>query len=115
MNPLKLKRHLETNHPEHAKKDFDFFKRHERFLKRQILDASGSFQQQSAAIMEASCEIAFEIAKQTKTHTIGETLLKPCKMKAVNPVPGEASAKKMQQVSLSNNTIRGEFLKCLWM
>ena len=28
MKPLKLKRHLETKHPEHAKKDLDFFKRH---------------------------------------------------------------------------------------
>ena len=30
MKPSKLERHLETQHPEHAKKDFDFFKQHER-------------------------------------------------------------------------------------
>ena len=28
MKPLKLKRHLETKHPEHVKKDLDFFKGH---------------------------------------------------------------------------------------
>ncbi|XP_076344197.1 protein FAM200C-like isoform X1 [Tachypleus tridentatus] len=69
------------------------------------IDRSGSFQQQSAAVVEASYEIAFEIAKQKKPHTIGETL-KPCMMKAVNLILGEASAKTMQQVSLSNNTIQ---------
>ena len=56
--------------------------------------------------MEASYEIAFEIAKQKKPHTIGETLLKPCMIKAIHLVLGEASAKKMQQISLSNNTIQ---------
>ena len=28
MKTSKVKRHLETKHPEHAKKDLDFFKRH---------------------------------------------------------------------------------------
>ncbi|XP_068227883.1 protein FAM200C-like [Palaemon carinicauda] len=111
LKPSKLKRHLETKHPEHAKKDLDFFKRHERCLKSQRLDRSGSFQQQSATVLEASYEIAFEIAKQKKPHTIGETLIKPCMMKAVNLILGEASAKKMQQVSLSNNTIQRRISK----
>ena len=111
MKPSKLKRHLETKHPEHAKKDLDFFKRHERCLKTQRLDRSGLFQQQSAAVVEASFEIALEIAKQKKPHTIGETLIKPCMMKAVNLILGEASAKKMQQVALSNNTIQRRISK----
>ncbi|CAI9723201.1 Hypothetical predicted protein [Octopus vulgaris] len=33
MKPSKLKRHLETKHPEHAKKDLHCLKRHERCLK----------------------------------------------------------------------------------
>ena len=111
MKPSKLKRHLETKHPEHAKKDLDFFKRHERCLKTQRLDRSGLFQQQSAAVVEASFEIALEIAKQKKPQTIGETLIKPCMMKAVNLILGEASAKKMQQVALSNNTIQRRISK----
>lgn len=111
MKPSKLKRHLETKHPEHAKKDLDFFKRHERCLKTQRLDRSGLFQQQSAAVVEASFEIALEIAKQKKPHTIGETLIKPCMMKAVNLILGEASAKKMRQVALSNNTIQRRISK----
>uniref|UniRef100_UPI00358EFF27 zinc finger BED domain-containing protein 5-like n=1 Tax=Myxine glutinosa TaxID=7769 RepID=UPI00358EFF27 len=106
MKPLKLKRHLETKHPEHAEKDLEFFKRHELLLKRQKLDARGSFQQHSAAAVEASYEVALEFAKHKKPHTIGETLIKPCMLKMVKLVLGEASTKKMQQVSLSNNTLQ---------
>ena len=111
MKPSKLKRHLETKHPEHAKKDVDFFKRHERCIKSQRLDASGLFQQQSVAVVEASFEVALEIAKQKKPHTIGETLVKPCMLKAVNLILGEASEKKMHQVALSNNTIQRRICK----
>ncbi|XP_068228019.1 protein FAM200C-like [Palaemon carinicauda] len=111
LKPSKLKHYLETKHPEHAKMDLDFFKRHERCLKSQRLDISGSFQQQSATVLEASYEIAFEIAKQKKHRMIGETLIKPCMMKAVNLILGEASAKKMQQVTLSNNTIQRRISK----
>ncbi|XP_064100780.1 protein FAM200A-like [Macrobrachium nipponense] len=67
--------------------------------------------QQSAAVVVASYEIALEIAKRKKAHTIGETLLKPCMLRAVNLILGEASAKKMQQVALSNNIIQRHISK----
>ena len=77
MKPSKLKRDLETKHSEHAKKDFDFFKRHERCLKSPRLDASGSFQQHSTAIMDALYEIAFEIAKQKSITRLEKHFLNP--------------------------------------
>ena len=106
MKPSKLKRHLETKHSNHAKKDVDFFRRHEAGLKRQRLDRTGSFQQQNEALVQASYEIAFEIAKQKKPHTIGETLVKPCLLKSVKILLGESSEAKMKQISLSNDTIQ---------
>ena len=45
------------------------------------------------------------LTRLKKTH------LKPCMMKAVNRVPGEASVNKMQHVSLSNNTIQRRISK----
>ncbi len=47
-----------------------------------------------------------EIAKQKKPHTIGETLIKPCTSKMVKRVLGDASERKIQQISLSNDTVK---------
>ncbi|XP_023216822.1 zinc finger BED domain-containing protein 5-like, partial [Centruroides sculpturatus] len=105
MKPSKLKRHLETKHSEHTKKDLEFFRRHETSCKRQKLDRTGSFQQESTALVQASYEVALEIAKQKKPHTIGEKLIKPCMLKMVKLILGNSSEVKMQRISLSNNTI----------
>jgi len=47
-------------------------------------------------------EVALEIAKQ-KTHTIGETLVKPSLLKTLNIPLGEASEAKMRRISLSSD------------
>ena len=75
-------------------------------LKRQKLDTSGYFQEQSTANLTASFEVVLQIAKQKKPHNIGETLVKPCAVNMVKLILGETSAKKIQQVSLSNDTIK---------
>ncbi|XP_076806902.1 zinc finger BED domain-containing protein 5-like [Clavelina lepadiformis] len=106
MKPSKLKRHLQQKHPEHEGKDLSFYQRQKMSLKRQKLDASGYFQQQSTASLEASFEVALQIAKQKKPHTIAETIVKPCAVKMVKLILGEKSSKKIEQVCLSNDTIK---------
>lgn len=110
LKPSKLKRHLETKHSEHTKKDIEFFQRHETSLRRQRLDPTGNFQQNNTGAVQASYEVALEIAKQKKPHTIGETLIKPCMLKMVKLVLGETSETKMRQISLSNNTMQRRIL-----
>ena len=44
---------LETKHPQHVGKDRSFFSRQELNMKKHRLDASGSFHQQNAAVVEA--------------------------------------------------------------
>ena len=106
IKPSKLKRHLETKHPNHVSKDLKFFRCHEASLKRQKLDFTGNFHQENAAVMQASNEVTLQIAKQKKPHTVGESLVKPCLLKAVKLVFGESSEAKMRQISLSNDTIQ---------
>jgi len=52
-------------------------------------------QSTTAKVVEASYEIAHMIAKEKKPHTIDETLIKPCMLKAASLVLGEANSKKL--------------------
>ena len=104
---IKIKRHLETKHFQHAEKDVAFFRRHEAGLKRQRLDCTGSLNQSNVSAIEASYVVAFEIAKQKKTLTIGETLVKPPRLlKTAKLLLGDASVAKFKQISISHNTIQ---------
>ena len=106
MKPSKLKCHLNTKHPEHVEKNLSFFEGKELTLKRQKLDSKGYFQQQNKALVEASYEAALAIAEQTKPNSIGETLVKPCAMTMVKLILGESAAKEIEQISLSDDTVK---------
>ena len=70
------------------------------------LDAASNFFRKNNQLLEASYLMAFEIAKQKKTRTIGETLIKPCILKTACIVLGKEAEKKLAAISLSNNTIQ---------
>ncbi|XP_068246524.1 protein FAM200C-like [Palaemon carinicauda] len=54
---------------------------------------------------EASNKVSYMIAREKKPHTIGETLLKLCALEMAKIVLGEDAAKKLSQVSVSNDTV----------
>ncbi|KAG7155573.1 Zinc finger BED domain-containing protein 5-like 15 [Homarus americanus] len=58
------------------------------------------------ATHSALYEISNEIAKKKKGHTIRETLIKSFALKMVKRVLGEASERKIQQISLSDDTVK---------
>ena len=70
------------------------------------MDSSGTYYKENISLVEASYEVALTIAKQKKPHTIAETLAKPCAIKMVERVFGKQSRKKLEAISLSNDTIR---------
>ena len=70
------------------------------------------FARKALASMQASFDVALPIAKQKKPHTIGEMLIKPCALNMVKLIWGETSTKKIQQVSLSNDTIKRRSYLC---
>lgn len=53
---------------------------------------TSSCHQQNQAILQAS----YEIAKNTKSHTVGKNPIEPCILKSVKLVLGETSEDKMQ-------------------
>ena len=98
MKPSKLKRHLETRHPEYLEKDPSFFKRKEDVLKRSRLDTTGAYHQQSFACIEASYAVSLRIARARKPHTIGEDRILPCSKDMVRLVLGDEHAMKLSSI-----------------
>ncbi|XP_063813110.1 SCAN domain-containing protein 3-like [Pseudophryne corroboree] len=104
MIPSKLRRHLETNHPNMAKKPRDFFSRKLKELKGQ----KGTFFKQASIpsnALLASYKVAHRIAMCKKPHTIAEELILPAAVDMVNIMVGESAGKLLSKVPLSNNTI----------
>lgn len=106
MKPFQLRQHLKKNHPELQNKTREYFALREKAVKRARLDATGDLQTQSSAIVKASYEVAFQVAKTKKPHTIAEDLVKPCLLACTKLVLGESACEKMKKISMSNDTIR---------
>ena len=65
-----------------------------------------SFTVENKLAVYFSYAASYQIAKQKKAQTIGEDLLKPVMKKAVKIMIGEKECKKLDAVSLSNNTVK---------
>ena len=111
MKPSLLTRHLERAHPEFKDKELDFFKHRESVFKKQRLDKGGMLFQQNNASLKASHEVSLMIAKQKKAHTIGENLILPAAKVMVSCVFGDESVKKLNSISLFNNTVQRKIEK----
>jgi hypothetical protein len=74
------------------------------------LGISGMRFETSEKVLHASCEISLLIATSKKPHTIGETLVKPCLLKATKEILGKEAVKKkkkkIQDMPFSNNTVK---------
>lgn len=106
MKPAKLRRHLETKHPEHSSKSLDFFKIKLGELKRfrkNIAKHCGANVNENATL--ASYEVSQLVAKCGKNHTIAEELILPSAIILCKRMLGDAAAKVIGTVPLSNNTV----------
>lgn len=70
------------------------------------LGTSGVRFETSEKALSVSYDISLLIAKAKKPHIIGETLIKPCLLKATEEIFGKEAAKKIQDIPLSNNTVK---------
>ena len=105
MKPNKLKRHLQTQHPELSTKPRDFF-----LEKLKVLDKKKGYMTKFVAANEAAVKASYvaslHIAKKKKAHTIGETFLLPVMKEVVTLMCGEKEAKKLNSQSPSNDTVK---------
>ena len=71
------------------------------------------FVQHTNASLKVSCEVSFVIAKQKKVHIIGEDLVLPAAKVTARNVFGNKSVKKLNSISVSNNTVQQRIKKML--
>ena len=106
MKPKILQRHLQTNHPDKKDRAPKYFKRLGENTKQQRLDKMGKQYQQSVGIVTASYKISLLVAKNKQPHTIAEELIMPAAKVLVKHVIGNEAVSKLNNVSMSSNTIR---------
>ncbi|KAL4127510.1 hypothetical protein QTP88_011677 [Uroleucon formosanum] len=103
--PAKLRRHLDTNHPQLKDKSLSFFERHKEVQKTGVAALHKYAKTDNENATEASFMLSYRIARAGKPHTIAEDLIKPCMTEIVSCVLGEDAAKKITAVQCSNNVI----------
>ncbi|XP_067145044.1 zinc finger BED domain-containing protein 5-like [Centruroides vittatus] len=104
MKPSKLVRHLETKHPAHKNKSLEFFERKLHTLRNQQTSTC-KLSHADKSVLEASYLVALRVAKMSKPQTIAENLILPAAIDMVSVLIGVGEAKKLKNISLSNDTI----------
>ena len=97
LRPGCLERHLITNHEALKEKPKQFFTAKLHALNRMKLDSSGVFHKETWKLAEASYELSLLIAKAKKSHSVGETLVKPCILSAATTVLGKKAKESYQR------------------
>ncbi|GBP74547.1 Zinc finger BED domain-containing protein 5 [Eumeta japonica] len=101
----KLRRHLETVHPESKNKNKDFFVR----KNEQLLESQKNMMHVTQTIKEKATEesylVSYRIAQAGEAHTIAENSIKPCVLDITKCMLDEKFAKHLSTVPLSNDTV----------
>uniref|UniRef100_K7FML1 Uncharacterized protein n=1 Tax=Pelodiscus sinensis TaxID=13735 RepID=K7FML1_PELSI len=105
MMPAKLKLHLEKCHPNLLQKDKDYSERQLSGLKQQRLDSTSAFYNKKSNAVHASCIVAYKVTQAKKLHTIVEQLVLPCAKEMAWLVLVEEVARKLNDISVSNDTV----------
>ena len=104
MKPSKLERHLQSKHPDLAKKPLEYFHRmHEGMKKQKSLK---NMIVEDKSLLKASYLIALQTAKNKKPSTIGEDLIKPCMLQACEAVLGKQAVQRLKIIPMSANAVK---------
>ncbi|XP_061598837.1 SCAN domain-containing protein 3-like isoform X5 [Cololabis saira] len=106
LKPSKLQRHLESKHPTLVGKPVEFFKRKEDGLQMEkksisIVSLTGN----SKCTLKASYLVARRVAQSKKAFTIAKELVLPSAVDMCHEMIGEAAAKRLLTIPLSNDTV----------
>lgn len=66
---------------------------------------TGAFHKKTSNAVQASYIVAYKVAQAKKPHTIVEQLVLPCAKEMVRLVVGEDGARKLNDISVSDNNV----------
>uniref|UniRef100_A0A3B3SP63 BED-type domain-containing protein n=1 Tax=Paramormyrops kingsleyae TaxID=1676925 RepID=A0A3B3SP63_9TELE len=124
LKPSKLKRHIETKHPQRwVEKPLEYLQRKHDGLQLQKQTVV-SLSTQSKTVLKTSYLVARRVVQRKKAFTIAEELVLPAAADMCREMIGEATARKLSQVPLSNDTVNRQiaemgsdihtFVRYLW-
>jgi len=104
LKPSKLKRHLDTKHPNLKEKPIEYFESLKpNFHKNQKIIKKYSSVSQSA--LKASFLVSYRIAKCLKPYTVGEELILPAAIEMCTEMINEKVANQLKNIPLSDTTV----------
>uniref|UniRef100_K7F938 Uncharacterized protein n=1 Tax=Pelodiscus sinensis TaxID=13735 RepID=K7F938_PELSI len=102
---MKLKPHLKKCHPNFLQKDEGYFEQWLLGLKWMLLDSIRAFYNKTSNAVCTSYIVACKVAQAKKPHTLVEQLVLPCAKEMVRFVLDEEAARKLNDISVSNDTV----------
>jgi len=109
LKPSKLKRHLDTKHPNLKEKPIEYFELLQpNFHKNQKIIKNDSSVSQSA--LKASFLVSYRIAKCLKPYTVGEELILPAAIEMCTEMINEKVANQLKNIPLSDTTVARRIL-----
>ncbi|KAL4083728.1 hypothetical protein QTP88_029044 [Uroleucon formosanum] len=104
LKPSKLKRHLDTKHPNLKEKPIEYFESLKpNFHKNQKIIKKYSSVSQSA--LKASFLVSYRIARCLKPYTVGEELILPAAIEMCTEMINEKVANQLKNIPLSDTTV----------
>lgn len=104
LKPSKLKRYLDTKHPNLKEKPIEYFESLKpNFHKNQKIIKKYSSVSQSA--LKASFLVSYRIAKCLKPYTVGEELILPAAIEMCTEMINEKVANQLKNIPLSDTTV----------
>ena len=108
MKLVKLKEYLNANHQGNISDSRDtFLQKKARFEVSGTLDKYGFIPTEEPLLL-ASYTIAYRNAKEKKSHSIAETLIKPCALEMTEIVCGSDQRRKLEGIPMSKTLLNQE-------
>ncbi|KAG0721853.1 Protein ZBED8 [Chionoecetes opilio] len=105
LKPSLLKAHQEQAHPGKVETLPSLQMKRARYDQKGTLPAF-AFTPAERPLLQATYEVALQIAKEQVAHNLAEKVIKPCALRMAELVVGEEAAKQIKHIPLSNDVIR---------